>query len=396
MRVAVAMSGGVDSSVVAKILKNEGHDLVGLFLKLWSASASLGRDGSDTTSGASCRKENRCCDYEALEDARMVAAKLGIPFYVIDAKAEFKKEVVDYFLKEYKNLRTPNPCIVCNETIKFDLLLKKALAIGCDFLATGHYARITQKLKLKSQNCDSKVKIEFKLLKGKDETKDQSYMLYRLNQEQLSKVLFPIGEMKKKDVRDLAIKWNLPVKEKPESQEICFFADRDYRTFLRRYLDKKYFLPGDIVDIKGNKIGKHDGLLNYTIGQRKLVNQLSAASYQLLGRDKKPLYVTGFDKTKNQLIVGNDSEVYEKEMIVSDLHWIDPKASSRQLKASSLSVKIRYHHPDVPSVIARSDATWQSDKLKVLFKKPQRAVTPGQSAVFYCGDEVIGGGVIEA
>ncbi len=373
MKIAVAMSGGVDSSVAAKILKNEGHDLVGLFLKLWS----------DSSSSCSTRKENRCCDYEALEDARIVAAKLKISFYVIDAKVEFKKEVVDYFLQEYKNLRTPNPCIVCNETIKFDLLLKKVLSIGCEKLATGHYARIE----------------DGKLFKGVDETKDQSYMLYRLKQNQLSKVMFPIGEMKKKNVRDLATLWDLPVKEKPESQEICFFADKDHRAFLRRYLDAGYFKSGDIVDSEGNIIGQHDGLLNYTIGQRRLIDQLRASSFKLQA-DKQPLYVIGFDKEKNQLIVGNDEEVYKKEMIVSNLNWIDKKLD---LKSKKLKVKIRYHHPEVecetieqlsnPSRPGKAEA---NEAIRVVFVEKQRAITPGQSAVFYLGDEVLSGGIIES
>lgn len=368
-KIAVAMSGGVDSSVVAKILKDEGHDLVGLFLKLWH----------DDSATCSVRKENRCCNYEALEDARMVAAKLDIPFYVIDAKKEFKKEVVDYFLKEYQNLRTPNPCIICNETIKFDLLLKKALSIGCEKLATGHYTRISHG----------------KLFKGIDETKDQSYMLYRLNQAQLSKIIFPLGEMRKKDVRELAIKWDLPVKEKPESQEICFFADKDYRAFLRRYLDQGFFQSGDIVDSNGKVIGKHDGLLNYTIGQRRLIDQ------QISEGEKEPLYVIGFNKEKNQLIVGRDEDVYKKEMIVSNLNWIN------DVKVGKISVKIRYRHPDFPCKIVspRSRGSKNSsidsrlrgnDKLSVLFNKPQRAVTPGQSSVFYTGDEVLGGGIIES
>ena len=376
MKIAVAMSGGVDSSVVAKMLKDEGNDLVGLFLKLWS----------DTTSSCAARKENRCCDYEALEDARMVASRLGIPFYVIDAKTEFKEEVVDYFLEEYKNLRTPNPCIVCNEKIKFDLLLKKALSIGCEKLATGHYAKVEE------------MSGSHHLFKGLDGTKDQSYMLYRLSQDQLSKVMFPVGEMKKKDVRDLAIQWDLPVKEKPESQEICFFADKDYRAFLRRHLDEKYFTPGDIVDKNGKVIGKHDGLLNYTIGQRRLIDQLIASG------DKDPLYVVGFDKEKNQLIVGKDEDVYRKEMIVSGVHWIHDVHPN--LNPGSLSVKIRYRHPDFPCKIMspRSRGSKNSlvdsrlrgnNRLSVLFEKPQRAVTPGQSAVFYCNDEVIGGGIIE-
>jgi len=387
MKIAVAMSGGVDSSVVAKILKDEGHDLVGLFLKLWS----------DLSNSCATRKENRCCDYQALEDARMVASRLDIPFYVINATVEFKKEVVDYFLNEYKNLRTPNPCIVCNQTIKFDLLLRKALSIGCDKLATGHYARIAEgnsgnskfQIPNSKQIINAKESV-FKLFKGIDDSKDQSYMLYRLNQNQLSKIIFPLGEMLKKDVRNLALKWDMPVKEKPESQEICFFADRDYRSFLGRYLNKKYFLSGEIVDTAGNVVGKHDGLLNYTIGQRKLLDQEIWRKEQ---GDKKPLYVIGFDKEKNQLIVGSDKEIYKKGMVVGNLNFIH--TPDFLLHFPDLSVKIRYRHPDFPCVIARSEATQQFDKVKVLFKKPQRAVTPGQSAVFYAGDKVIGGGIIE-
>lgn len=416
MKIAVAMSGGVDSSVAAKILKDGGHDLVGLFLKLWSDPTS-----PPELRGASpiCRRENRCCDYEALEDARKVAVMLDIPFYVINAKEQFKKGVVDYFLDEYKNLRTPNPCVVCNEKIKFDLLLKKALSIGCNYLATGHYARVTQKSKLKSQNYNSKLKnnniaIEqsnnFSLLKGIDDSKDQSYMLYRLNQHQLSKVLLPLGEMKKSVVRKLAVKWDLPVKEKPESQEICFFADKDYRAFLRRYLDKKYFAPGEIVDANGNIIGKHDGLLNYTIGQRRLIDQRSCLPAGMAKiknqKDKQPLYVIGFDAEKNQLIVGKDIEVYKKDMIVGNLNWIHRLfqysaecQSNRKIKG--LKVKIRYRHPEIPCEIKKT-----GNKLQVIFDKPQRAITPGQSAVFYSRDssrgalakwdQVIGGGVIES
>lgn len=392
MKIAIAMSGGVDSSVAAKILKDEGHDLVGLFLKLWSDPA------------CNISRANRCCNYEALEDARRVAAKLKIPFYVIDAKKEFKHEVVDYFLREYQNLRTPNPCIVCNEKIKFDLLLKKALAIGCERLATGHYARISchPEFISGSQEIPKQVRNDkpYQLLKGIDETKDQSYMLYRLNQDQLSKILFPLGELKKKDVRALATKWDLPVQEKPESQEICFFADRDYRNFLRRYLPAKYFKPGEILDQNGNIIGKHDGLLNYTIGQRKGIEQLQAASCKLLGKDKKPLYVIVFDSKKNQLIVGEDKDVYKKEMIVGNLNWLDSKAKSYQLKANSLSVKIRYRHPEVACEIKKLKnqeikEPKNKKKIRVIFQKPERAITPGQSAVFYLGDEVIGGGIIE-
>lgn len=389
------MSGGVDSSVVAKILKDEGHDLVGLFLKMWSDPK------------CSTKKENRCCDYEALEDARAVAKSLEIPFYVINAEQEFKKMVVDYFLDEYKNLRTPNPCIVCNKKIKFDLLLRKALEIDCDKLATGHYARIASEnskfeilnskqiqnpnnknsevLNLENLNYD--IASNFFLMKGVDELKDQSYMLYSLNQDQLGKIVFPVGGMRKRDVRSLAIKWDLPVKEKPESQEICFFGDKDYRAFLKRYLPEKYFKSGDIVDTSGKKLGEHEGLINYTIGQRKGIDQKIFSD-----GDKNPLYVVGYDLKKNQLIVGEDEDVYKSEMLVSDLNWIVPEAISYKLKANNLSVKIRYQHPAVKCQIENIS----NKELRVKFKKPQRAITPGQSAVFYLGDEVIGGGVIES
>ena len=430
--VAVAMSGGVDSSVVAKMMVDEGHETVGLFLKLWSDPTSpSGLRGA----GPTCSKQNRCCDYEALEDARAVAKKLNIPFYVINAEAEFKKEIVDKFLDEYKDLRTPNPCIRCNEYIKFDLLLKKALEIGCEKLATGHYARIdsgnsgisnfqfpiskqisnpNDKNPKKPKSPDAALPIGIPtamsgLKAGFDSSKDQSYMLYRLKQNQLSKVLFPLGNYLKKDVRKLAIEWDLPVKEKPESQEICFFGDRDYREFLKRYLDKQYFEPGDIVDTKGNVLGEHEGLVNYTIGQRKGIAQDTRNKRQATNI----LYVTGFDVEKNQLIVGKDREVYSKEMVVSDLNWIDPKKliPKKSPKGGSpfgrLQAKIRYRHEAVGCRIEYSKTAGQPDSraVKFIFDNPQRAVTSGQSAVFYGRspsrgapakwDEVIGGGIIQ-
>jgi tRNA-specific 2-thiouridylase len=389
MKVAVAMSGGVDSSVVAKMMVDAGHDVIGLFLKLWS----------DPTCKVS--RQNRCCDYEALEDARAVAKRLNIPFYVINAKAEFKKEIVDEFLNEYKKLRTPNPCVRCNEFIKFDLLLKKAHEIGSEKLATGHYARINNRAEIKNNNDKEKI-INYSLYVALDKSKDQSYMLYRLKQKQLSKVLFPLGDYQKADVRKLAVKWNLPVKEKPESQEICFFGDKDYRSFLQRYLPARYFKPGDIVDQSGNVLGRHEGLVNYTIGQRKGVDQTHTELVHRRGTEKlkgeeykQPLYVTGFDVRKNQLIVGEDKDVYSKEMVVSDINWIDPKA----LKTYDLRLrtKIRYRHEAVDCKIEHSKTTRQQNGgiVKVVFDNPQRAVTPGQSAVFYLGDDVIGGGIIQ-
>jgi len=356
LKIAIGLSGGVDSSVAAKILKDEGHEVVGLFLKLWSDPL------------CKIKGENRCCDLDALEDARRVAQSLKIPFYVVNARDEFKKAIVDNFLEEYKALRTPNPCIICNQKIKFDLMLKKALALGCDKLATGHYVRIEQENE------------KYHLYKGVDGTKDQSYMLYRLNQKQLSHLHFPLGEMTKKEVRAKAVTWDMPVKEKPESQEICFFGDKDYRDFLKRYLDKKYFLEGDIITTDKKVVGKHKGLSNYTIGQRKGVDQ----NLKLDKKEKNPLYVVGFDVENNQLIVGDDKDIYKGEMEVSNLNWI----TSNDM--SAVEVKIRYGHDAVKCKIEI-----KNDKVNVIFDKPERAITPGQSAVFYKGDEVIGGGIIE-
>jgi tRNA-specific 2-thiouridylase len=484
MKIAVGMSGGVDSSVVAKMLVDEGHEVVGLFLKLWTDPTSPeGLRGTSPTlqngpgTGPSCKTDNRCCNYEALEDARKVANQLGIPFYVINASEAFKKAVVDNFLEEYKALRTPNPCVVCNDKIKFDLLLQKALSIGCEKLATGHYARIVKdnsgsskvQGSMFNKIPNSKFQIQnssFKLLAGVDETKDQSYMLYRLGQHQLSKILFPLGEMTKKEVRAKAVKWDLPVKEKPESQEICFVSD-DYRSFLKRYLPET-FVSGDIVDQSGKVVGKHEGLINYTVGQRKGIEQIQqcvipeqsgiqdnkgipplddSVGMTKQNEDRKPLYVVGFEKEKNQLIVGEDQATYQSEMVVSDLHWINSRCRPEHSEGSpanagpifmgdssvspqnDIKVKIRYRHPAVectvqknmPVIPAEAGIQWSldpqpseggstsgrrfglrpsaraergDDNIKVLFKKPQRAITPGQSAVFYLGEQVLGGGLI--
>lgn len=352
MRIAVALSGGVDSAVVAKMLVDAGHEVIGLHLRLWA----------DPT--CDIKRENKCCDMDALNDARLVSSALVIPFYVIDARDEFKAEVVDYFIEEYKNLRTPNPCIKCNDKIKFDLLLKKALELGCEKLATGHYAQIEGG----------------RLFAGTDQQKDQSYMLYRLDQVQLGKILFPLGEMKKENVRELAKTYNLHVKEKAESQEICFVSDKNFREFLKRYLPEELFAKGEIIDTKGNALGEHDGLINYTIGQRK--------GFNLLNKDEKrdPLYVVGFNKENNTLIVGEDRDTFTDKMTVSQLHFINEKPKGE------FGVKIRYRHP----IIQVKNAKFAEDKAIIEFSDPVRAVTPGQSAVFYVGDEVIGGGIIES
>lgn len=400
IKIAIGMSGGVDSSVAAKILKDQGYDVVGFMLKLWledpSVCDSRGRD-------------NTCCDIEGLEDAKRVATMLDIPFYVVDARAKFKKDVADYFVEEYKNLRTPNPCVRCNELIKFGWLLDFAKSVGCQYLATGHYARIITNKIQDTRNKKQTIQqfnnsTSNRLLKGVDDNKDQSYFLYRLNQEQLSRIIFPLGEMTKDETRALAKKWNLPVFEKRESQEICFIKDKDFRQFLRRNIPEKYFKTGNIVNLEGDVLGKHSGLINYTIGQRKGIDQISDNRCQITdnriqitdisrqtAENKQPLYVVGFNVPKNQLIVGDDSEIYKKEMIVGDLSWINSSCQLSVISYQNIKVKIRYRHPAVDCKIKNTD---NSKQITVEFSKLQRAITPGQSAVFYLGDEVLGGGII--
>jgi len=400
IKVAVALSGGVDSAVAAKMLKDEGHEVIGLFLKLWK------HDGADDT----------------LFKSKKVAKFLKIPFYEIDAKAEFKRVVVQYFIFEYKNLRTPNPCTICNPQVKFKILIDKAVELGCSKLATGHYARVENAGNPKSQNLISNeisnnlLATRHSLLAGVDKSKDQSYMLYRLNQEQLSTIIFPLGELTKKEVREMAKKWDLPVAEQKESQEICFLQNTDYRDFLRRYLPAEYFESGDIVDMGGNVVGRHEGLMNYTVGQRRGIDQQNPNLETLnpnqiqntkskIQNDrhirpdrestyKSPLYVVGFDRSKNRLIVGEDSKIYKKEMIVSNLNWIVSEPTRYSLLATDLSVKIRSQAKLVGCRIANNESQITNHEIKVVFNEPQRAITPGQSAVFYLGDEVIGGGVI--
>lgn len=391
------MSGGVDSSVAALLLKQAGYEVVGLFMKLW-------HDPCGT-------KQNACCDDAALADARRVADKLEIPFYEVDARSQFKDLVTDYFIDEYKNIRTPNPCVVCNKKIKFGWLLEFAEKLGCDFLATGHYCRITNdhavistpspmkkggvgeilskdlSTPLRSAR-DDKEDISYHLLKGTDSNKDQSYFMYQLNQTQLSKIIFPVGEMTKDEVRQIARDNNLEVAEKRESQEVCFISDNDYRAFLARNAHGQSFEPGKIVDVDGEIIGEHDGLVNYTIGQRKGIPPVHSTQYAVRS-ETKPQYVIGFDRNKNELIVGDDEELYRKEFIIEDAYWI---AESLELKAKSdLTVKVRSHAEEIPCEIS----VIRNTKYAIRLKTPVRAVTPGQSAVLYNRDEVIGGGVIQ-
>ncbi|MDO8601196.1 MAG: tRNA 2-thiouridine(34) synthase MnmA [bacterium] len=349
-KIIIAMSGGVDSSVAAALLKKEGKaDVVGVFMKFWT----------EPKTGEVSRDWNRCCSPEAEKRARMVAKMLGIPFYVFNFEKEFKKRIVDEFLKGYKEGITPNPCVICNKEIKFGLLLEKVLALNADFVATGHYAKLRQG----------------KLYRGNDKKKDQSYFLWQLTQAKLKRILFPVGGYTKPEVRKLAEKFKLPFKKVPESMEICFVPDK-LDDFLKRHLKPK---PGLIMTAEGKEIGKHQGLPFYTIGQRKGI-ELSGG----------PFYVVGKNIKKNNLIVASilkDSALWSKSLAAKNVNWISGKAPKLPLK---INAQIRYGHQAVPATITKIPNT----KYQIQFRQPQRAVTPGQSVVFYKGQELLGGGII--
>jgi len=353
-KIIVAMSGGVDSSVAAALLKNRGYDVVGVFMKFWKESGK--------------GRENLCCSAKARIDAKRVAVKLNIPFYVLDVQKEFKKRVVDYFIDEYKKGRTPNPCVECNKWIKFRFLFEEILELKADYIATGHYVKINQKSKIKNQN--------YKLLTARNKRKDQSYFLWTLKQKQLGKIIFPIGDFTKEQVRGLAKKWRLPVYEKKDSQEICFI-NTCVENFLKKYIKPK---RGLITTTEGKKIGEHEGLIFYTIGQRKGIKIGGIG----------PFYVVDKDFKKNSLIVAQgdlNKALYKKEMIVKNVNWVNkPKKFP-----FCCQVKIRYGHKAINCKIYKISAT----KYKIQFLVPQRAITPGQSAVFYLRNQVLGGGIIE-
>ncbi len=343
------MSGGVDSSVAALLLKEKGYEVIGVSMHIWDYSGG--------------EKFGRCCSLEDIYDARKVADMLAIPFYVLNFKEDFKNTVVNYFLKEYINGRTPNPCLICNKVVKFDLLLRKALELGCDYIATGHYARIVS-----GNN-------RYLLYRGIDLKKDQTYFLFNLNQSQLSRILFPVGWYRKEEIRKIAEKKGLKVAYKRESQDICFIPDNDYRRFISNHVEEK--ISGYIKDKHGNILGRHDGIYNYTIGQRKGLNLPS----------DRPYYVVGFDK--NDVVVGRNEDLYKKELIADQVNWIVYDALERPIKALA---RIRYGHKEEESEIIPLD----DNKVLVRFRKPQRAITPGQAVVFYKEELVLGGGIISS
>jgi tRNA-specific 2-thiouridylase len=351
-RVVVAMSGGVDSSVAAYLLKEEGYEVVGLFMRMGSPFDL-----------SSAPRQRSCCSLQDAYDARRVAEELDIPFYVLDFKKDFE-EIIDYFCLEYSRGRTPNPCILCNQRLKFGRLLKFAQEIGAERLATGHYARVEEYMS------------RYILKRGLDPRKDQSYALFSLNQEQLSHAIFPLGEMKKEEVRHKARELNLKTRDKPESQEVCFVPEEGYSRLI---LDRKYkeVRPGLIKDTRGRVLGRHPGIEFFTIGQRRGLGLAMGIPY----------YVVDIDPKESIVVVGREEELLEREFTVSGLNWVALDGLEKELE---VEVKIRYTHKASPATLCP-----EGDRVKVVFGEPQRAVTPGQAAVFYQGDVVLGGGWIE-
>jgi tRNA-specific 2-thiouridylase len=349
-RVVVAMSGGVDSSVAAALLQQQGYTVIGMMMRLWS------EPGSEAA--------NRCCTPDAMALARRVAAKLSIPFYAVDAQQVFRDTVVEYFLDGYIRGETPNPCLACNRHIRWEFLLKHALALGADYMATGHYARL--------RTVDRKIQ----LLKGMDEKKDQSYVLSVLNQEKLQHALFPLGEYVKPQVRQLARDFDLPVAERSDSQDLCFLGDGDYRQFLLRHAPQVQ-TPGPILTRGGQVVGEHSGLAFYTIGQRKGLNVASPV----------PLYVLEKDAARNALIVGEVDELGGSELTAHQVQWV---SGEPPLAPFCAEIKIRYKAVEAPGIIAPLEA----GRVRVNFDQPLRDITPGQAVVFYDGEICLGGGLI--
>jgi tRNA-specific 2-thiouridylase len=345
------MSGGVDSSVAAALLKEQGYEVVGIMLKLWS----------DGDSG----RANRCCTPADVDAARSIANQLAIPFYLINIADTFKATVVDYFINEYASGRTPNPCLICNRQIRFELLLNKALSLGAKYLATGHYARVRE------------VNAQYQLLRGIDPQKDQSYVLSVLGQKELAHALWPLGELTKPQVRELAQKFNLSVAEKVESQDLCFLANGDYRDFLTRHAPEGSIRPGEIRDTSGKVLGVHQGLPFYTIGQRKGLGL--AAS--------EPRYVISLDAADNAVIVGAQHELGRRECTARAMHYV---SGSQPIEPFRASAKIRYKAREAAVTVQP-----QGSRALIEFDELQRDITPGQGLVLFDADRVIGQGFIE-
>jgi len=350
-RVVVAMSGGVDSAVAAGILARQGYDVIGITMRLWTLE--------DADAPADKR---RCCSVEDTDDARQAADAIGIPHYVLNMEREFRDRVIDYFVAEYGRGRTPNPCLACNEHVKFRALLDRAVAFDADFLATGHYAQIDH---------DGG---RYRLRRAADPEKDQSYVLYTLGQGELARTLFPAGAYAKPQIRAIARELGLGLAEKPDSADICFVPDGDYKRFVRERVEAR---PGSIVDERGALVGAHEGVAGFTVGQRRGIGVA-------LGEKR---FVTGIDPELNVITVGPEERLFAREAIVERVNWTAgaPPGGDRRF-----DVKIRYRTPAAAAMVT----PLEDGGARVVFDAPQRAITPGQAAVFYDGDEVIGGGAI--
>ncbi|MGQ9904085.1 MAG: tRNA 2-thiouridine(34) synthase MnmA [Anaerolineae bacterium] len=373
-RVVVAMSGGVDSSVAAALLVEHGYDVIGIMLRLWAEPAS----------GAGRENANRCCAPEAVADARAIARQLGIPFYDIHAESVFKEKVVDPWIVAYGEATTPNPCFNCNRYIRFGFLMQRALALGADFLATGHYARIAvaeQKGGGSAPRSESDAPIaRYRLLKGVDTKKDQSYVLHVLGQRDLARAMFPCGDFTKQQVREMARQFGLPTAERAESQDLCFLTEGDYRGFLLRQVPG-IATPGPILNTRGEVIGQHEGLPFYTIGQRRGLNIAPQSAHA------ESLYVLKLDPARNALIVGPADELGVRQVTVRRMHYVSGAAPEGPLRCSA---KVRYKAREAPcTLIPLPDGSAQ-----FIFDEAQRDATPGQGLVAYDGDAVIGGGLI--
>lgn len=362
-KVVVGMSGGVDSSVAAYLLKKQGYDVIGVTMQIW-------QDEDVCT----MEENGGCCGLSAVEDARRVAAVLDIPYYVMNFKKEFRENVIDYFVSEYLQARTPNPCIACNRYVKWEALLKRSLDIGASYIATGHYARV---IKLDNGR--------YTIQKSVTQAKDQTYALYNLTQYQLSHTLMPVGSYSKDEIRAIAADVKLPVANKPDSQEICFVSDNDYAGYIQDYLKENNkgnngtgFIPGNYVNTAGEVIGKHQGLVHYTVGQRKGLNLAMG----------HPAFVLELRPETNEVVIGSADEVFSDELYADHLNFMAIEDLDGEMEVEA---KIRYSHKGAKCMIRRTS----EDEVFVKFEEPQRAITPGQAVVFYQNDYVIGGGTIK-
>ncbi len=355
-KVVVGMSGGVDSSVAAYLLKKQGYDVIGVTMQIWQDEVTQIKEDN-----------GGCCGLSAVDDARRVAMQLNIPYYVMNFKEEFKDKVMDYFVKEYLCGRTPNPCIACNRYVKWEALLQRSLAIGADFIATGHYARIEQ---LENGR--------YTLKTSATSQKDQTYALYNLTQEQLSHTLMPIGNYTKEQIREIAEEMNLSVAHKPDSQEICFIPDHDYASFIEKETDGKVPGEGNFVTKEGVILGRHKGITHYTIGQRRGLN-LAMGHH---------VFVTQIRLETNEVVIGENEDVFSDRLRCKKINFMSVADIPDTMRVMA---KIRYAHKGELATVKRID----EDTLEVLFDQPVRAITPGQAVVFYENDYVVGGGTIQ-